>query len=190
MLEARKLEYGAHIDVTSYKNFQRRTHNGDGVADANLVWKQHTEGGCSIRLLRPQEHVDGLWHLLAGLEHFWGSFAGCNTYLTPAGTQGFAPHFDDIEAFIVQLEGAKRWRVYAPRDTDETLPRFSSNNFTQVRVSGALCCCSAWLATPPVVSDGTWLVFADGDRVASARHSCPRWRLAVFPPWLDSPRRV
>ena len=36
-------------------------------------------------------------------------------YLTPPETQGFAPHYDDIEAFILQLEGKKRWRVYAPR---------------------------------------------------------------------------
>lgn len=36
-------------------------------------------------------------------------------YLTPPGTQGFAPHYDDIEAFVVQLEGKKHWRVYKPR---------------------------------------------------------------------------
>ena len=36
-------------------------------------------------------------------------------YLTPAGTQGFAPHYDDIEAFVLQLEGQKHWKVYNPR---------------------------------------------------------------------------
>lgn len=36
-------------------------------------------------------------------------------YLTPPGTQGFAPHYDDIEAFILQLEGKKYWRLYNPR---------------------------------------------------------------------------
>ena len=36
-------------------------------------------------------------------------------YLTPPGTQGFAPHYDDIEAFILQLEGKKHWRLYSPR---------------------------------------------------------------------------
>ena len=35
--------------------------------------------------------------------------------LTPPGTQGFAPHWDDIEAFVIQLEGKKHWRVYEPR---------------------------------------------------------------------------
>ena len=43
-----------------------------------------------------------------------------------AGTQGFAPHYDDIEAFVIQLEGKKHWRLYKPRNDKETLPRFSS----------------------------------------------------------------
>ncbi|GFO34905.1 bifunctional lysine-specific demethylase and histidyl-hydroxylase no66-like [Plakobranchus ocellatus] len=53
------------------------------------------------------------------------------TYLTPPGTQGFAPHFDDIEAFILQLEGKKHWRLYSPRSDEEVLPRYSSGNFSQ-----------------------------------------------------------
>lgn len=44
------------------------------------------------------------------------SFVVCfDSYLTPPGSQGFAPHWDDIEAFVMQLEGKKRWRVYEPR---------------------------------------------------------------------------
>jgi hypothetical protein len=30
---------------------------------------------------------------------------------TICGSQGFAPHWDDIEAFILQTEGAKHWQV-------------------------------------------------------------------------------
>jgi len=35
-----------------------------------------------------------------------------NMYLTPPGAQGFAPHFDDHDVFIIQLEGYKHWRLY------------------------------------------------------------------------------
>lgn len=48
------------------------------------------------------------------------------SYLTPPGTQGFAPHWDEIDAFILQLEGKKHWKVYEPIDDDEILPRESS----------------------------------------------------------------
>ena len=56
---------------------------------------------------------------------------GANVYLTPPGTQGFAPHYDDIEAFLIQLEGKKHWRLYAPREPHEALPQHSSPNFSQ-----------------------------------------------------------
>ena len=44
----------------------------------------------------------------------WSIISLCS-YLTPPGSQGFAPHYDDIEAFVVQLEGRKHWRLYNPR---------------------------------------------------------------------------
>ncbi|OXB63355.1 hypothetical protein ASZ78_001931 [Callipepla squamata] len=64
--------------------------------------------------------------------------AGANTYLTPPGTQGFAPHYDDIEAFVLQLEGKKHWRVYSPRTSSEALPQFSSANLTQAELEKLL----------------------------------------------------
>jgi bifunctional lysine-specific demethylase and histidyl-hydroxylase NO66 len=67
---------------------------------------------------------------LTALEDYLGVFTGSNSYLTPAGSQGFAPHWDDIDAFLLQLEGTKLWKVYAPRCDEETLPRFPSRNMS------------------------------------------------------------
>lgn len=50
-----------------------------------------------------------MWQVLGTLELFFRAPVGCNAYLTPPGRQGFAPHSDDIDAFILQLEGTKRW---------------------------------------------------------------------------------
>ena len=46
--------------------------------------------------------------VLAGLEGYFRAVIGCNAYLTPPGSQGFAPHSDDIDAFVLQMEGSKR----------------------------------------------------------------------------------
>lgn len=35
-----------------------------------------------------------------------------NLYLTPANAQAFEAHFDWMDGFVVQIHGAKRWKVY------------------------------------------------------------------------------
>jgi hypothetical protein len=35
-------------------------------------------------------------------------------YLTPPGAQGFTPHYDGHDIFILQIEGNKHWRCYEP----------------------------------------------------------------------------
>jgi hypothetical protein len=42
-----------------------------------------------------------------------------NLYLTPPGSQGFNPHYDTHDVFVVQLEGNKHWRLYG---TPKPLP--------------------------------------------------------------------
>ncbi|KAL7526476.1 hypothetical protein ACHAWF_005033 [Thalassiosira exigua] len=48
--------------------------------------------------------------------------------------QGFAPHYDDVDVFVMQLEGYKQWRVCAPFGKGETLPRKSSSDYTDDEV--------------------------------------------------------
>jgi len=36
----------------------------------------------------------------------------CNVYITPHNSQGFAPHYDDHDLFIMQTTGTKVWRLY------------------------------------------------------------------------------
>ncbi len=36
-----------------------------------------------------------------------------NIYLTPPDAQGFKPHWDTHDVFVLQIEGSKRWRMYA-----------------------------------------------------------------------------
>uniref|UniRef100_UPI001292D6D2 ribosomal oxygenase 1 n=1 Tax=Lonchura striata TaxID=40157 RepID=UPI001292D6D2 len=129
-LRGGEVHFGTHLDVTSYAEGVRETHNPSGRALPAVVWDFY-QNGCSLRLLCPQAFSPTVWHFLSILQEQFGSMAGANTYLTPPGTQGFAPHYDDIEAFVLQLEGKKHWRVYRPRTDAEVLPQFSSANLTQ-----------------------------------------------------------
>ncbi|KAK3580866.1 hypothetical protein CHS0354_032927 [Potamilus streckersoni] len=130
ILQEENVKFGINLDITSYVNGKRETHNPPGRAYAPVVWDFY-QNGCSVRLLNPQTYSKNVWKLLSRLQEFFGCCIGANVYLTPAGSQGFAPHYDDIEAFILQLEGKKHWKLYGPRNVQETLPRFSSGNFDQ-----------------------------------------------------------
>jgi len=69
---------------------------------------------------------------------------GVNAYITPAPTggseaaQGFAAHFDDIDAYLLQLEGEKKWRLYLPKDEKDLLCLEASPDFKEDDINDRL----------------------------------------------------
>jgi lysine-specific demethylase/histidyl-hydroxylase NO66 len=75
-----------------------------------------------------QLYADGATLVLQGLHRIWPpiiDFARrlgaelrrplqVNAYLTPAGNKGFATHYDTHDVFVLQIDGAKRWRIHPP----------------------------------------------------------------------------
>ncbi|KNC82418.1 hypothetical protein SARC_05289 [Sphaeroforma arctica JP610] len=129
------VRFGINLDVTSCVDGVRSTLTPQGRAYPGCVWDFY-ESGCSIRMLNPQSFHEPVWRMLSILQNFFLCGMGANVYFTPKNTQGFAPHFDDIEAFVLQTEGSKRWRVYAPESEEEFLPRHSSSNYTAASMEG------------------------------------------------------
>lgn len=134
----KELQYGRDIDVTRYADGKgRSTHNLEEGSEVGMeAWEEY-KIGASLRLLRPQMQSEGIYRLCAHIEGFLECVVGANVYLTPAGHQGFAPHYDDIDAFICQVAGRKRWKVYQPRgDGLDDLPRRSSIDFSREDMEG------------------------------------------------------
>jgi len=125
-IREQRVLYGKHLNVTSYDG-ERETHDPEGRVYPAVMWDYYNNGS-SIRMINPQYFDKTVWRLCATLQDHFQSMVGANVYLTPPGTQGFAPHWDDVEVFMLQLEGKKHWRLYEP---DNKLPRFSSPNFKQ-----------------------------------------------------------
>jgi len=69
--------------------------------------------GATLQVHQPQRWCDASWRLVAALEARLGCLVGANSYLTPAASQGLAPHWDDVEVFVLQIEGAKAWKVWS-----------------------------------------------------------------------------
>lgn len=117
LLKTQQLQYGTNVDVTSYTGSRRRNLNHNGkestaeleLASAATVMRRFEQEGCSVRILHPQRWVEPIYKLLSFLEDELRSPVGCNAYLTPPSSQGFAPHWDDIDAFVLQVEVHTPW---------------------------------------------------------------------------------
>ncbi len=72
--------------------------------------------------------IDGSTAVLQGLHRSWPPVADlvrtlsselghpvqANAYVTPARAQGFAPHYDTHDVFVLQIAGRKRWTIHQP----------------------------------------------------------------------------
>ncbi|RXZ72369.1 cupin domain-containing protein [Agromyces albus] len=74
------------------------------------------------------EFAAGATIVLQGLHRLWppiidftrelvddlGHPAQVNAYVTPPSSQGFDPHYDTHDVFVLQISGEKHWRIHAP----------------------------------------------------------------------------
>jgi hypothetical protein len=74
--------------------------------------RQAYECGKSIVIMAMHHRWPAVAMMCRGLEAAFHCPVHANLYLTPAGAQGFAAHFDTHEVFVLQLEGVKNWRLY------------------------------------------------------------------------------
>ncbi len=83
----------------------------NGNIDRGAVIR-HFQRGATVILNQLQLADERLARFCRGLEEVLSCHVQTNVYLTPPNSQGFATHFDDHDVFIVQVSGAKRWRLY------------------------------------------------------------------------------
>jgi ribosomal protein L16 Arg81 hydroxylase len=68
--------------------------------------------GATIILPHLHDSMANLGEFCRSLEEVFSCHVQTNIYLTPSGNQGFAPHYDDHDVFVMQISGAKAWRLY------------------------------------------------------------------------------
>ena len=80
----------------------------------------------SLQVFQPHKYSSSLYTLVACLEEEFGTLVGGSSYLTPVGSQALAPHYDDVEVFILQTEGSKSWKIWQRSCGSYYLPRVHS----------------------------------------------------------------
>nr|XP_020735538.1 bifunctional lysine-specific demethylase and histidyl-hydroxylase MINA [Odocoileus virginianus texanus] len=111
---SRGMYYGRDVNVCRCVHGKKKVLNKDGRVHFLQLRKDFDQKRATIQFHQPQRFKDALWRIQEKLECFFGSLVGSNVYITPAGAQGLPPHYDDVEVFVLQLEGEKRWRLYQP----------------------------------------------------------------------------
>ena len=83
----------------------------DGLVDPLRVARLFSEGA-TVVFGALQDRHEPLRRLCSSLAREAGGRTQTNIYLTPQGSQGFSPHWDTHDVFVLQVEGSKRWRIY------------------------------------------------------------------------------
>ncbi|KAB7833525.1 cupin domain-containing protein [Streptomyces mobaraensis] len=85
--------------------------------------------GASMALDNADELHRPLGEVAEELERLLRTRIQANVYASWTATEGFGVHWDTHDVVVIQLDGAKRWRIYGPtrpyplhRDTDEPQP--------------------------------------------------------------------
>lgn len=83
----------------------------DQMVDPAQVARLFAEGSTVIFGALHDRH-EGMRRLCAALSRQATARTQTNIYLTPPDSQGFKPHWDTHDVFVLQVEGSKRWRIY------------------------------------------------------------------------------
>jgi ribosomal protein L16 Arg81 hydroxylase len=90
----------------------------DNRADPRRVLRMFDEGW-TMTLDNMERFIPALGALCRMAEHGFSARFQANLYLTPPKAQGFRPHWDTHDVFVLQVHGSKAWSIY---DTKIPLP--------------------------------------------------------------------
>jgi cupin superfamily protein len=85
--------------------------DGGSTSDTNQLFHSYDQGNTLV-LNFAQCYWEPAARVCSALESFFHFPVGINVYVTPRKSQGFPPHFDEHDAFVLQIEGSKLWRLY------------------------------------------------------------------------------
>lgn len=109
--------------------------DADGRIDASAVAREYGRGS-TIVLNELHESVAELGAFCRAVEEAFSAQVTTNVYLTPPGNQGFPPHYDNHDVFVLQVSGRKRWRLWETAvETPYRGERFEESGFVPERVS-------------------------------------------------------
>lgn len=101
------------IDIASQKNrILRDSYVDDRGRISAVAVAEHYMQGATVILPHLHDSMSKLGEFCRSLEEVFSCHVQTNVYLTPSGNQGFPIHYDNHDVFVMQIAGAKAWRLY------------------------------------------------------------------------------
>ena len=118
----RMVKEGAQAPRNSYTvdGIPWGTGTVSGFIEREQVRKLMNEGGTFVMESCQRIHPN-IGQLSRAFEKTFHCPSPVNLYVTPPSAQGFQPHFDVQNVFVMQLHGSKNWKVFEPH-IDKPLP--------------------------------------------------------------------
>lgn len=126
MLLENYVDYSKNIDLQFKDGDINEPSALIGRALPQNFWQYH-KVGCGIRVLNPVEILPTIYGLNATLQEYFQCAIESHLYLGSRYSPKSGPRCDDVETFVLQIEGSRRWRIYEPLTRKHMLPRESKN---------------------------------------------------------------
>ena len=84
----------------------------DQASDEKILARLHQ--GATLVLQALHRNWPPLLQFAGALSAELGHPVQINSYVTPAQNQGFSPHYDTHDVFVLQIAGTKRWIIHEP----------------------------------------------------------------------------
>lgn len=111
---------GEEVDskVYAYPTSSPNCHWSDATVDKERLLAKFYDG-YTIVVMEYEQHSAAMLRLRHDVERAFQSAARTHVYITPRNAQGFSPHWDPTNVFILQFAGTKDWAIY---DSPVSLP--------------------------------------------------------------------
>ena len=123
--DGRSKEHLIRRDAAFGVDYYLVERTADGRPDMSAIYRAYAKGW-TLAVYNLHQRSTPVERLAASLSSELGHEVYVNLYCTPSESQGLAAHADSHDAFILQIEGRKSWRVFAPQyltplDAQETV---------------------------------------------------------------------
>ncbi|MDZ8106465.1 MAG: cupin domain-containing protein [Nostoc sp. DedQUE12a] len=95
----------------SVKTYAAMENSYSNSYAANQLYDAYNQGN-TLCIHKIHDRCKSVATFCRNLEVFLNHPVNINLYLTPKDAQGFPPHYDTHDVFVLQIAGSKNWRIY------------------------------------------------------------------------------